>query len=87
MSENIAKIYKIAEVKKQIEELFDNAKKDILQNYIEKVFNSGALNDDLMVPHSFVLAKIIVTAYFNKQPFRPLDDSNRKALKNLEYFI
>ena len=87
MSENVAKIYKLAEVKKQIEELFDTAKKDMFQNYLDKIFNSGALNDKLLEPQSFLLSKLIVTAYFNKQPFKPLDESNRKELKNLEYFI
>lgn len=85
---NLEKKQKITELKKQIKELLKNVEKDITQNYIKKTVNSGAISQDLLQTNNYVLAKLIVTAYFNnKKPFYPLSDTFRKELKNLEYFI
>ena len=87
MSENLARTYKLAETKKQIEELLDNAKKDIMQNYIEKALDSGALSASITAPNNYLLAKFIITAYFDKGPYSPLNPIHKKELKNLELFL
>lgn len=84
MTENLVKKQ---EVKNQIKEMMKKATQDMIDNYIDKAFNSGALSEDVKLPQNYVLAKFIICAYFDKQPYFPHSDSFRKELKNLENFL
>lgn len=86
---NTKKIYKVAEVKAQIYTLLENVRKDLNNNIIEKVINSGAIdteNSPLMEPESFVLAKLLLTAYFEaKRPYYA--EPFKRELANLKNFV
>lgn len=78
---------KLEETQAQIKELMANAQEDILKNYVEKALTSGALSEDVTKEGNYLLAKFIITAYFDKGPYSPLNTTHKKELKNLECFI
>jgi hypothetical protein len=81
---------KINEIAAQIQKMMYSSNLQIQQT-IEKAFSSGALSETeveyLTQPDNHVLAKILITAYFNKRPFQPLYYTHKKLLKNLELFL
>ncbi|MFA5307716.1 MAG: hypothetical protein WC365_09765 [Candidatus Babeliales bacterium] len=78
------------QIKSQITQMMHTSCNDILLS-IEKVLQSGSLSEndvaEITGEYSFVFAKLLITAYFNKQPYAPISDNHKRILKNLEYFI
>jgi hypothetical protein len=74
------------EVQSQIHELMAEAEKQITV-LIESVSTSGALTDIMKLEGNYLLAKMLVTLYFRKEPYAPLTQSYREDLENLSHFI
>lgn len=73
--------------KEKCNQLIDNIAKDLKRD-CQFLYKTGAVDLSKYDPEDFVLAKILVTAAMrrNSEEYRPLSESGRKEVKNLERF-
>ncbi len=72
-------------IKKRVREMLKMAQRD-LDRTVDQALASGALTEE-MKEDNYLLPKMLITIYFNKKPFEPLDERNRRDMNNLAKFI
>jgi hypothetical protein len=77
---------KKVEVVSQIHELLMTSEKDLVE-MVEKASTSGALTDSMKEEGNYLLAKMLVTLYFRKEPYAPLSPNYNEDLENLSHFF
>jgi len=77
---------KKVEVVSQIHELLMNSENKLVQ-MVEQASTCGALTDSMKEEGNYILAKMLITVYFEKQPYFPLDAKHKEELENLSHFF
>ena len=75
------------ETLKQINELLATAKID-LATMIDSASASGALTEEMKKEDgNYLLAKALITIYFDKRPYAPLSPISKEEVENLSHFF
>ena len=74
------------EVISQIHELLAQVEPAII-SMVETASTSGALTDSQQEEGNYLLSKALITIYFRKEPYGPLDIRTKKEVANLAHFV
>lgn len=80
---------KIAEVKKQLRQMYKDEIQKTWNNMAEKALRSGVLDPegDFFLQDHYLLAKAVLTIWGRQEHFAPTHSPYLKEIKNLEHFI
>ena len=77
---------KRVEVAGQIHELLQSSEKSLIE-MLEKASESGAITEGMRELQSYLLAKFLITIFFDKRLYAPLTKSHRADMENLALFV
>ena len=77
---------KRAEVASQIHELLQTSEDSIIE-MLKKASESGAITEGMRELQSYLLAKFLVTIYFDERPYAPFNRVHKADMKNLALFV